>query len=38
MVSLRDGNIRVAVNIFNNFQDIDKLLAALQSLRLRLSC
>lgn len=31
MVSLRDGNIRVAVNIFNNFEDIDKLLSALQS-------
>lgn len=29
MVSFRDGNIRVSVNIFNNFEDIDKLLAAL---------
>jgi len=33
MVSLRDGNIRVAVNIFNNFEDIDRLLSALQEMR-----
>jgi cysteine desulfurase/selenocysteine lyase len=33
MVSLRDGNLRVAVNIFNNFEDIDKLLSVLQSIR-----
>ncbi len=33
MVSLRAGHIRVAVNIFNNFEDIDKLLAVLRSMR-----
>jgi cysteine desulfurase/selenocysteine lyase len=31
-VSPRGGNIRVAVNIFNNFEDIDKLLAVLRSM------
>ena len=30
-LSLRDGNIRAAVNIFNNFSDIDRLLEALGS-------
>jgi selenocysteine lyase/cysteine desulfurase len=29
-VSLRDGNIRVSVNIFNNFADIDRLLETLK--------
>jgi selenocysteine lyase/cysteine desulfurase len=29
-VSQRDGNIRVAVNIFNNFADIDRLLEVLK--------
>lgn len=31
-VSPRGGNIRVAVNIFNSFEDIDKLIAVLQSM------
>jgi selenocysteine lyase/cysteine desulfurase len=31
-VSPRAGNIRVAVNIFNNFEDIDELIAVLQSM------
>jgi selenocysteine lyase/cysteine desulfurase len=30
-VSPRAGNIRVSVNIFNNFEDIDKLLSVLHS-------
>ena len=33
MVSPRAGNIRVAVNIFNSFEDIDKLLSVLRSIR-----
>ena len=32
MVSLRAGYIRVAVNIFNNFEDTDKLLSILRSM------
>ena len=32
-VSFRDGNIRVSVNIFNNFRDIDKLLTVLAATR-----
>jgi cysteine desulfurase/selenocysteine lyase len=34
LVSLRAGYIRVAVNIFNNFEDIDKLLSVLRSMTL----
>jgi selenocysteine lyase/cysteine desulfurase len=30
LVGLRDGNIRVSVNIFNNFADIDRLLETLE--------
>jgi cysteine desulfurase/selenocysteine lyase len=33
LVSPRAGNIRVAVNIFNNLEDIDKLLSVLRSVR-----
>jgi selenocysteine lyase/cysteine desulfurase len=30
--SLRDGNIRVSVNIFNNAEDLDRLLGALREM------
>jgi cysteine desulfurase/selenocysteine lyase len=33
LVSPRAGNIRVAVNIFNDFEDIDKLLSVLRTMR-----